>query len=173
MINSKELLFVVDEFDVPLEPRPRHETLKKGYWHRTAHVWVMNDLRQILCQKRSMLKDMAPGKWEPAVTGHIGPGDDYFTGAIKEVREETGLPLTREDLNLIKIYKDYEMREFRGIFTVNWNGSIDEVISEKEEVDAVKWVSITTLKNYLLYQKSAPWVKPGYEKEMLSILTQG
>jgi isopentenyldiphosphate isomerase len=173
MINKNELLFIVDEYDVPLDPRPRHETLKNGYWHRTAHVWILNDQKQLLCQKRSMLKDIAPGKWEPAIVGHIGPGDDYFTGAIKEVREETGLPLNREDLNLVKIYKDHETKEFRGIFHCRWNGDLNELNSERDEVDAVKWVNLSTLKNYLLYQKTAPWIRPGYEKEMLTVLSQG
>ena len=169
MVNKSELLFVVDEFDVPIEPKPRHETLANGYWHRTAHVWIINNKKQLLCQKRSLLKDMSPGMWEPFISGHIGPGDDYFTGAVKEVREETGIPIVREDLQLVKIYKDYEFNEFRGIFFCRWNGRLDEIVSEADEVDEVRWVPLDLIQQYLVEQTDK-WLHMPYDSEMLSIL---
>lgn len=34
MINKDELLFVVDENNNPVEPKPRKKVHTKGYWHR-------------------------------------------------------------------------------------------------------------------------------------------
>ena len=172
MINKEELLFVVDEFDIPQKPQPRHHVFKKGLWRRTAHVWIINDKKQILCQRRSLLKDSSPGMWEPTVAGHIGPNDNYFTGAVRELFEETGIKISPTDLNLFKIYKDHNRREYRGIFYYKWNGKIHEIISEEEEVDEVKFMNIKTLKKYLLYQKHEKWISPGYEKELLFHLTK-
>lgn len=173
MVNKTELLFVVDEYDSPVIPRPRHETHEKNLWHRTAHIWIVNDKKQLLCQKRSAMKDQFPDLWEPFIGGHIGPGDDYFAGAVKEVQEETGIPIEKQQLNLVKIYKDHETYEFRGVFYYRWNGKLDELISEKEEVDEVQWVDIAVLKKYLLNSESVHWCKTGYEKEILTILAQG
>lgn len=170
MLNNKELLYVVDEFDVAVKPEPRHKVFKDKLWRRTVHIWIVNDKKQVLCQKRSIHKDMSPGKWEPAVTGHIGPEDNYFTGAARELFEETGLEIAPSDLNLFKIYKDHEFREYRGIFYYKWNGEIHEIKSEKEEVDEVKLLNLPTLKSYLLYKKHDSWIRPGYEKEILSHL---
>ena len=125
MINTEELLFVVDEFDMPLKPKTRKQVFKEGLWRRTAHVWVINDQKQLLCQRRSMLKDLGPGLWEPAVAGHIGPTDNYFTGATRELFEETGIEVNPTDLNLFKIYRDPRFKEYRGIFYYKWNGKID------------------------------------------------
>ncbi len=170
MVNKDELLCVVNEHDVPITPVSRHLAFKKGYWRRTAHVWIINDKKQILCQKRSLKKDNSPGMWEPAVAGHLSPGDNYFTGAVREVFEETGLPIQIHHLNLLKIYKDNKYREYRGIFYCKWNVNPKEIKIEEDEVEMVKFINLKTVKNYILYQKHEMWVSPEYAKEMFSIL---
>lgn len=170
MIDTNELLYVVDEYDMPLEPKPRHETIKNGYWHRAVHVWIVNHKKEVLCQKRSLKKDISPGKWEAAIGGHIGPADNYFTGAVREVREETGLPVTPEDLSLVKIYKDHRFKEYRGIFYCRLDVDLHHIKKEEEEVDEVKLIHMRTLKKHLLNQKSDDWITQGYEHEVFSII---
>ncbi|HTK03713.1 MAG TPA: NUDIX domain-containing protein [Alphaproteobacteria bacterium] len=170
MINNNELLYIVDEHDVPVTPVSRQEAFKKGLWRRTAHVWIINSKNQILCQKRSLKKDNSPGMWEPAVAGHLSPGDNYFTGAVREVREETGIPIETHHLNLLKIYKDRKYREYRGIFYCNWEVDANQIKIEEDEVETVKFINLKTVKNYILYQKHEMWVSPEYAKEMFSVL---
>ncbi len=170
MVNNQELLYVVDEFDTPLAPMTRKEVMEQGHWRRTAHVWIINSKNEVLCQRRSMKKDMAPGKWEASVAGHLSPEDNYFTGAAREVNEETGLPIKAQHLELIKIYKDHEFREYRGIFLCKWDAEKHEIISEEDEVSAVKFVKISTLKKYLSGKDNTNWVKPSYVKDVFSVL---
>lgn len=170
LVNKNELLFVVDEHDMPLKPMPRHLAIKKGHWRRTVHVWIINDKKQIVCQQRSLKKDTGAGLWEPTVAGHIGPDDNYFTGAVREVREETGLPISTEDLNLVKIYKDHDRREYRGIFYCKISDLAHHHITrEEDEVEQVKLLHVKTVRKYM---KANPdnWTKPGYEREMFSVL---
>ena len=169
MVNSNELLCVVDEYDMPQKPQPRHLVKKNGFWFRAVHVWIVNEKNQLLCQKRSLKKDMSPGKWEPAVTGHISPDDTYFTGAVREVREETGLPVTVDDLKLVKIYKDHEFREYRGIFYCKINTDLSDIKREEDEVEEVKLLSINTLKRYF-NEKPDVWITHDYAKEIFSVL---
>lgn len=169
IVNNNELLYVVDEFNEPLTPMTRHEAFKKGVFRRTVHVWLINERKQILCQKRSLKKDMGAGLWEVTVGGHIGPDDNYFTGAVREVREETGLDISVGDLELVKIYKDHKMREYRGVFYCHLKAELHEISSEEDEVDEVKLIHINTLKKHLLNKKSDAWIRPGYEKEMFSM----
>ena len=117
-----------------------------------------------------MKKDRGAGKWEIAVGGHIGPDDNYFTGAVREVREETGLPITPDDLTLVKIYKDHETREYRGVFYCKWNAELHEIKKEEDEVEEVKFLNVKTLKHYLLYKKSEQFIKLGYEREMFELI---
>ena len=45
--------------------------------HHTSHVIVIHpDRGHLLLQKRSLSKDIQPGKWDTAVGGHLDPGED-------------------------------------------------------------------------------------------------
>lgn len=171
MINSEELLYVVDEFDVKLDPQPRSKVFKEGLWRRTTHVWIINKKKKILVQRRSIKKTHSPGLWEPASAGHMGPEDNYYTGAVREVWEETGLKIDPGDLKLLKIYKDHDKKEFTGVFYCELDVEPYHIKMEEDEVDEVKMISINTLKKHLVYSwDSKKWVRHGYEREILQIL---
>lgn len=60
--------------------------------HHTAHVVVFHpETGAILLQKRAATKDIQPGKWDTAVGGHLALGEDYETGARRELAEELGV----------------------------------------------------------------------------------
>lgn len=65
--------------------------------HRVAHVLVFDRQGRLLLQKRSMNKDVQPGKWDTSVGGHLDPGETYAEASAREMFEELGitnLPLT-------------------------------------------------------------------------------
>jgi len=67
--------------------------------HHTAHVVVFHpETGDILLQKRAVTKDIQPGKWDTAVGGHLALGEDYETGARRELAEELGV--TGNDIEL-------------------------------------------------------------------------
>lgn len=59
--------------------------------HRAAHVVVMDGCGRIYLQKRSLAKDIQPGRWDTSVGGHLAPGEDFAAGAQREMQEELGL----------------------------------------------------------------------------------
>lgn len=61
---QNELLAVVDEHDVILEHRPRHEIHAQGLRHRAVHILIFDDQGRLLLQKRSMKKDLNKGLWD-------------------------------------------------------------------------------------------------------------
>ena len=60
--------------------------------HRAAHVFVFSSDGRLLLQKRAVTKRIQPGKWDASVGGHLGAGEDYLTGARRELAEELGMP---------------------------------------------------------------------------------
>ena len=81
MINNQKLLFVVDKNNKPLKPEKRSLAHKNGLWHRTSGVWIITKNKRILCQKRSLKKDIKPGMREAFFGGHLSPKEEYRQSA--------------------------------------------------------------------------------------------
>jgi isopentenyldiphosphate isomerase len=91
--NAEELFEVVDADDKVIGVAKRRECHgNPKLVHRTAHVVVRRSDGALLLQRRSMAKDIQPGKWDTAVGGHLEPGEDYEAGARREMSEELGIP---------------------------------------------------------------------------------
>jgi isopentenyldiphosphate isomerase len=59
--------------------------------HRVAHVLVFRSSGALVLQKRSMHKDIQPGKWDTSVGGHLSPGESPEAAAHREMKEELGI----------------------------------------------------------------------------------
>ncbi len=71
--------------------------------HPVVHLHVINHNKAILVQKRSMSKQIQPGKWDTAVGGHISVGETLEQALKKEAFEEIGL--VDFSAKMIKSYK--------------------------------------------------------------------
>lgn len=169
MMDHRELLFVVDENNDSLPPLPRDEVHKKGLWHRTAHVWIVNGEGQILCLQRSLLKDSSPGLWESYCGGHLAPAEEYLDGAIKEIGEEVGLKVQGSDLDLFKVQRCEFHKEFQAEYSFKWDGDISTLKLEEGEADAAKWVRAGEVRS-VMKRKDVNWVVKGTEIEVLEWL---
>ena len=170
MIDENELLFVVDENNNPIEPRPRIAVHQEGYWHRNSHVWVVDDQKQILCQRRSLLKDSNPGKWESFFGGHLGPNAGYLDGAITEIGEELGIPVDVTRFKLWNVYKNETGKEFQAIFIYRWNGDSKDIQFEREEIDQISWIPTEEVMDLILVKRDSRWSYMGYENELLPFI---
>ena len=59
--------------------------------HPVVHLHIFNKSGKLYLQKRSLKKDIQPGKWDTSVGGHISPGESVTEALIRETREELGL----------------------------------------------------------------------------------
>jgi isopentenyl-diphosphate delta-isomerase type 1 len=114
--------------------------------HRVVHVLVFNRNEELLLQKRSVNKDVAPGKWDTSVGGHVSPGEDILEAAKREMKEELGI----SECRLRYLYKylysnDYET-ELITTFTCVYNGNIH---FDTEEIDEVRFWSLQDIKESL------------------------
>lgn len=102
--------------------------------HRVVHVMVFNSKGELLLQKRASHKDVAPGKWDTSVGGHIMPGEDILTAARRETLEELGI--APENLHFLYTYihsNEYESELVYTYFTVH-EGPFNFNRKEIEEV---------------------------------------
>ncbi|HZE87370.1 MAG TPA: NUDIX domain-containing protein [Methylomirabilota bacterium] len=170
MLKQDELLFVVDDKNNPIKPLPRFLVHEKGYWHRTAHIWVVNKKKQILCHQRSLFKDIAPGNWDPYFGGHIGPNVSYEDGAILELKEETGIQAEKKDLQFYEVYKNKISKEFQGIFLYIWEGKSEMLSVEEDEVAQIIWMPLKKVEQFISGEIKG-WSPIPYAKTILEKLS--
>ncbi len=91
--NIEEIFPLVDEEGNVIGEAARsvcHDG-KSMLLHPVVHLHVFNFLGELYLQKRSMTKDIQPGKWDTSVGGHIAPGESVEAALMRESREELGL----------------------------------------------------------------------------------
>jgi isopentenyl-diphosphate delta-isomerase type 1 len=89
---QEEMLEIVNSEGSAIGLKPRSEIHgNPALLHKVIHILVFNDQGALLLQKRSMSKDVAPGKWDTSVGGHFAPGEDSLAAARREMEEELGV----------------------------------------------------------------------------------
>jgi 8-oxo-dGTP pyrophosphatase MutT (NUDIX family) len=71
---------------------------------RFAGVLLVDRSGAVLLQERDEHPVIDPEKWG-LVGGHLEDGEDFLTGAVRELREETGVVLSTDDLTLHGEYR--------------------------------------------------------------------
>ena len=156
-----ELIDLVDEFgNLTGEVCMKSKAHRLGLWHLCVDIWLYTDSGEIVIQKRVANKDVFPNLWDVSVAGHVGAGESPLNAAYRELEEELGLNIPLENLNFIgnskSSHKQNEQltdKEFHHIYIARFNGSIDNLILQTEEVSEIRLVSINELKNKLLDTK--------------------
>lgn len=143
----EELLNIVDENDIVKGVATRGEVHgNPALIHRVAHVLVFNSQGELFLQKRAMDKDVQPGMWDTSVGGHLDAGEEYTTGARREMAEELGI--ADADLKFLYKYRHenaYES-EYVATFSCVWDGKI---VTAEDEIDEGRFWSIPEIEENL------------------------
>lgn len=153
---ANELIDIYDEQNNPLGiQKMKSEAHKTGLWHRTAHIWVYNSKGEVLLQLRAAKKDLHPNVWDMSVAGHIGAGEDPLLSGIREMEEEIGLKAKKENLKFWMIRKNTDHfgafinNEFYYIYFFRYDGDINELPLQEDEVTKIKFMPIAELEQDL------------------------
>lgn len=155
---KEELIDVLDENGVFTgEVLPRSEIHKKGLWHRSIVVAIVNEKNEVLLQQRSSNKEKNAGMWDISVAGHISAGQDSLSAAAREINEEVSVLLGYrteiKDFRYMysfrkeqKFKEDFIERQFYDFFILRTSILDDKTLYFQEsEVQAVKFVELTEL----------------------------
>ena len=114
------------------------ETIPKGFYHLGADVWIINSENKILIQKRSSLKRQSPNVW--AMTGgSVIKGESSIQTIQRETKEELGIELNMNDIQLIKQYKTGTV--WLDVYVTKQDIDLDDIIMQEEEVSDVNWAT--------------------------------
>jgi len=121
---------------------------KDGEFHIVEEVWIINLKGEILLTQRSKNKKEFPLKWE-CTAGSILKGENTVDGALREVSEEIGVHLNKEDL----IYLEQKIDRRYHAIVDKWIVRKDILLSSLKfsdrEVQDAKYVSIDEFKSMM------------------------
>ena len=129
---------------------------QKGLLHHASGVVFIrknNNNYEILSQQRSFKKDKNAGLWDLSASGHIQSEQTPINSIIREIKEELGIDIKKNELYLLgkfwrnEIHKeDFIENELDYIYVCEKDIDISNIIIQKEEVEDVKWISINDFK---------------------------
>ena len=143
-----ELIQIVDENgNFTGEVMDKEEAHDKNLLHNEIGVFIINDNKQVLLQKRSANKRFNPNKWA-LCAGHVDAYESLEDAALREMKEEVGLEVDKEDLKPFA-EREITIRESNSHITyfyyVKSNKKESDFVIQEEELSEVKWFDIDTV----------------------------
>lgn len=147
-----ELIRVVDEdgndTDEVLEREDVHDLSKL---HNEVTIYIINKKGEILLQRRSKNRRFCPNMLG-VIAGHVGYLEDPLSCAKRELEEEVGLVVDKNEVHVLcnkYLVLEDENNHFMYPYYVITDLEEDDFIIQKEEVSYVKWHNIDDVINLI------------------------
>lgn len=141
-MSAHELVDVVDDHDRVVSQATRREVRLRNLRHRAAYVLVFNARGQLFVHQRTQTKDIFPAYWDVAAGGILAAGEDYDSGARRELAEELGIadaPVRR----LFPLrYEDAQNRVCGMVYSCLWDGALR---LQASEITAGDWMDLDVI----------------------------
>ena len=117
----------------------RGEEIPTGLYRVVIHVAIINSEEKMLIQQRQPFKHSWPNMWDISVGGHVISGETSSQGAQREVKEELGIDISSEKIQLMK--SNIFEKVIGDIYYVNMEFDLEKIVLQEEEVSDVMLAS--------------------------------
>ena len=140
-----EVVSVVDVGDQVIQNLKRATLRQQGGIYRVTYIFVFNQEKQLLVQRRTKTKDQYPGLLDLAAGGVVGVGESYAQSARRELKEELGIevPLLSHgkvyfsDISCAPVNQNWGM-----VFSCEYEGPF---ILQESEVHSVFFMDVSSI----------------------------
>lgn len=143
--SDDEIFDVVDENDEVIRREKRSVVHAENLLHRAVHILVFNKKKEVLLQKRSILKDNCPGLWDSSAAGHLESGESYDDCAVRELKEELTIDAEVQQIAQLKPSEDTGW-EHIGLYVARHDGALRFPCSE---VEHAVWFGMDQLNDWI------------------------
>lgn len=148
-----EMIIQVDKYNKVIGLRPREDFYGGKIIHRSSQLLLLNANKQLLVAKRSINKRWYPGLYTYSVSGTVKKetNDECMK---REIVEEIGIDIPFKKLYTFR-HSDDSNDEFVTVYSAT---SDKEIITDKNEVSIVNWVTLKWLQKDMMLkpQKYSP-----------------
>ena len=165
---DNEKLILVDENDNIIGYENKNTCHQgQGILHRAFSIFIFNDKKELLLQKRSAQKPLWGEYWSNTCCSHPRKGENYENATVRRLKEELGLECPMKFLYKFQYQAGFGNKGSENeLCSVYIGKSNDEPIVNKNEIAEWKYVSMDDLdkdlqENSHLY---TPWFKMEWER---------
>ena len=164
--SDNELLEIVDENGAVIGTAKRSELHgNPSLIHRVIHILVFDKTGRLLLQKRSLQKDVAPGRWDTSVGGHVNPGEDILSAASREMEEELGVEKCALEYLYSYLFSNHIESELVSTFSCIYDGTFS---FDEEEIEEIAFWDMEVIRGNL----GKKVFSGHFEKEIRTFLTK-
>ena len=166
MSNIKEEWFpLIDETGLVVGKALRSECHSGSMLlHPVVHLHIFDTQGLLYLQRRSMSKEIQPGKWDTAVGGHVDYGETIEEALHREVREELGITGFEPIHNFTYLFQSSVEREMVYSYRTIYEG---DIVIDPEEIDEGRYWDIDEVMAHM----GKGVFTPNFEDEFQRLLT--
>ena len=123
----------------------KQDKLLEDEYYLLEQAWILNSENKILLTRRSLNKSYG-GMWE-ATAGHVKAGETDLEGMQREVHEELGLNIEKNEFKFIKSL--IRKQAILDVWVVRKDINLKDLKLKNDEVMGAKFVSISEFKEML------------------------
>lgn len=126
--------------------KTKNEIYDSGDYHKTVHVWIINDNKELLVQKRHPKKETFPNLWAISVAGHVRSGETSIDAIKRELKEELGQKIEDDKIEYLftinreQPYNDHLLHVIDDVYLVNINLDCEDTKLQFSELTDIKYV---------------------------------
>jgi isopentenyl-diphosphate delta-isomerase len=157
-----DMVTLVDHDDNVVGADEKLRAHREGKLHRAFSVFVFDEDRRLLIQRRATGKYHSAGLWSNTCCGHPRPGESADGAAERRLSEEMGFACdlrrafrTIYEMNVANSMVEHELNQ---VFVGRFDGSPQPDLSE---VDECRWVGLAELRSSIQASPEiyTPWLK--------------
>ncbi len=164
----EEKLDLLDENGRVIGVQSKNDAHRTGAWHKSVHIYLVNNRKEILLQLRTANKDIYPSVWDISVGGHVDAGEKTSVTASREMEEELGIKAQPEEFEYLTTIKEvlktgkYISSEFVDSFLIRKNVTKKDIVMQETEVADFKFVKLETF--FKMVKEKDKLLFPHYEE---------